>query len=417
MKNLQRLCKYSFQLLILSFFLLSDRAGAVLQLELTQGVDKPIPISISDFSDASTHTSIAAIIRNDLNHCGRFQVTANADNRVIGQVQRIDAQHLRISFSLVNTLQNQPQNLVTQQWMIRTDQQRVLAHRISDIIYQQFLGLRGYFSTRIAYVLVNRTVKNTRYALMVADSDGYQPRSLLSSSQPIVSPAWSHDAKWLAYVSFEKVTPAVYIQALRTGNRQLVSHYHGINGAPAWSPDDHYLALALSRDQANPKIYVLNLINQQLKQITSGSGIDTEPSWSPDGRSLLFTSDRAGSPQIYQVELDSGIVHRISFVGPYNARASFAPNGQSIVMLHRQENGYTIALQDLSTGTVHVLTDSGYEQAPSFSPNGCMILYESDQAYHQGGLRTVATDGRIDLSVPTLQGDVQDPVWSPFLSP
>jgi TolB protein len=245
--------------------------------------------------------------------------------------------------------------------------------------------------------------------------DGYNAKPLLTSMQPIMSPAWSHDGRRIAYVSFEKVMPRIYIQNINSGQRQLVSAYPGINGAPAWSPDDKTLALALSKNSATPKIYLMDLASKSLRQVSFGCSIDTEPTWSADGRFLLFTSDRGGGPQIYQLDRRHNRLQRITFEGSYNARASFSPDGKMIVVLNREQGMYNIAVQDLDDDTLLSITHSGYDASPSFAPNGQMVLYESKPNL-RGLLGMVSVDGRINCRLPTPEGDVQDPIWSPFLS-
>ncbi|WP_246562580.1 Tol-Pal system beta propeller repeat protein TolB [Rickettsiella endosymbiont of Dermanyssus gallinae] len=426
-------------LLLIDLWVLPARAA--LNLELTQGISNQLPIAIVPFSGSANlaeTSDVSAIIKNDLNNSGQFKVTTpqngilpytlsqvsasywrnkKFDDVVVGQIQTISQGQYRVRFSLVNVAQGQSQALIQQEFTANEAQLRRLSHHISDLIYEKLIGLKGVFSTRIAYILVtDKNSRNRRYSLQVADMDGYNAKSLLISTQPIMSPAWSRDGKRLAYVSFEKVLPRIYIQQVNTGARELVSSYSGINGAPAWSPDDKTLALALSKDSAAPKIYLMDLANKKLRQITFGPSIDTEPSFSKDGRSLLFTSDRGGAAQIYQLALRSGVVRRVTFDGNYNARASFANDGKTIVVLNQEQGSYNIAVQDLDDdNTLQILTHSGYDASPSFAPNGQMLLYESKPG-NRSMLGMVSVDGRINLRLPTPQGDVQDPTWSPFMS-
>lgn len=433
--------KKFFLINILSFVLLSPNAKAALNLELTQGVANQLPIAIVPFTTAATFTNennINEVIQSDLSHSGQFKVmlaktprlpqpyTPNSvsvsywrarhiDDVILGKISVLGQRNYRVQVYLVNVAQGRKQILIQREFTVKYSQLRALAHHISDLIYEKLTGVKGVFSTHIAYVLVTRQNNHRVYSLQVADMDGHNAKPLLTSTQPIMSPAWSHDGKRIAYVSFEKIMPRIYIQTIATGQRQCVSDYPGINGAPAWSPDDKTLALALSKNLAAPKIYLMDLKNKNLTQITFGFSIDTEPSWSKDGRSLLFTSDRGGGPQIYQINLRNKKIQRLTFDGSYNARASFSPDGKMIVVLNREQGMYNIAVQDLDDDTLFTITHSGFDASPSFAPNGQMVLFESRPGVH-GLLGMASIDGRINCRLPTPEGDVQDPVWSPFLS-
>ena len=168
-------------------------------------------------------------------------------------------------------------------------------------IYEKIIGVRGAFATRIAYVSVDGKPPKQHYQLIVADADGENPRMILQSDRPLMSPAWSADGEWLAYVSFERRVSAVYVQQVRSGKRSMVSARAGINGAPSWSPDGKKLALTLSGNNGNLDIYLLDLGTQALTRLTDDPGIDTEAVFTPDGSAIYFTSDRSGNPQVYKL--------------------------------------------------------------------------------------------------------------------
>jgi peptidoglycan-associated lipoprotein len=173
---------------------------------------------------------------------------------------------------------------------------RTAGHKIADYIYQKLLGVRGVFATRLSYVIKT----GNRYQLQISDSDGQNARIALSSTEPIISPAWSPSGTKVAYVSFERKKPIVYIHDLPTGRRYMVSDQKGNNSAPAWSPDGNTLAVALSLT-GNTQIYTVNANGGGLRRLTQSSSIDTEPFYSPDGHWIYFTSDRGGAPQIYRM--------------------------------------------------------------------------------------------------------------------
>ncbi|MFZ0219579.1 MAG: Tol-Pal system beta propeller repeat protein TolB [Candidatus Aquirickettsiella sp.] len=426
--------------LSLCSFVFSNSASAALNLELTQGVAHQLPIAIVPFMSTASFTpenDISRVIQSDLTHSGQFKVTRakthavppaytrdkvsvaywraqHIDDVILGKISALGQGQYRVHIDLVHVAQGRKQILAQREFTAKYAQLRALAHHLSDLIYEKLTGVKGVFSTHIAYVLVTRQNNHRVYSLQVADMDGHNAQPLLTSTQPIMSPAWSHDGKRIAYVSFEKIMPRIYIQTIANGQRQLISDYPGINGAPAWSPDDKTLALALSKNSATSKIYLMDLASKALHQVSFGFSIDTEPTWSADGRTVLFTSDRGGGPQIYQIDLRSKRLQRVTFDGSYNARASFSPDGKMIVVLNREQGMYNIAVQDLDDDTLLSITHSGFDASPSFAPNGQMVLYESKPGA-QGLLGMASIDGRINCRLPTPEGDVQDPVWSPFL--
>lgn len=428
-----------------------NSAYAALNLILTQGVNGAIPIAIAPFGGQekladNAPNNIAAVVSDDLKDSGRFTPLASnkmpadpqniksvnyaqwkalkLNNLVVGKVTPISGGKDKITFALLNVYKTDQTNNapLLQKQLIVSDSAlslRAAAHRISDAVFQALTGVRGIFSTHIAYVLVkNPDGPNAakRYLLEVADADGYNPRAVLTSPQPILSPAWSRDGKQLAYVSYQNGRPEIFVSTIATGKQKLISDAPGVNGAPAWSPNDKRMALVLSKGE-NTKIFIMNLATHQLQQVTTGASIDTEPTWSPDGQSLLFTSDRGGAPQIYSVNLQSNNVERISYNGAYNAHAEYSPNGQKIVMMHQPQGSgdFGIGLQDLQTGAYLTLDNSWDDQSPSFAPNGEMVLY-AGRSGGRGMLYIVSTDGRIKLRLPSDTGDVQEPAWSPFLS-
>jgi len=393
----------------------------MLSMELTQGVSGAIPIAIKPFDIQGQMPSqdIAAIIGNDLKNSGRFKlVSGGVDNTVIGTVREIGANRYQVNFQLVEAFKGKhasPQTvLLDRNYTISGSELRALAHHISDAIYQKITGVRGVFSTKLAYILVQRESNPTRYILEVSDQDGYNPQPLLTSTDPIMSPAWSPDGKQIAYVSFENHHAAIYTENVLTGRRYLLSEYQGINGAPAWSPDSRKLALVLSKS-GSPNIYTMDLASHQLTQLTRDYYINIEPAWSPDGRSLIYTSDRSGNPQIYQLNMASKASTRLTYDGNYNARASFAPDGKHIIMLNRESGLYNIGILDLENGIFRVLTahSNADNESPSIAPNGSMVLFGT--SYHgRSVLGMVATDGSVQVRLPARDGEVQDPAWSPI---
>ncbi|MSP52792.1 MAG: Tol-Pal system beta propeller repeat protein TolB [Gammaproteobacteria bacterium] len=435
-------------------FLITSPSWAILHLVLTQGVDSAIPMAIVPFAQSVpvSGVDVSIIITNDLYNSGHFKASTSDTKKqtphgvsemnyvywqqqgvnyvVIGSVKALANQQYQVSFALIDVYKNQSQPganpqvvdqthvLLNENFTVPTSRLRPLTHHISDMIYQKITGDKGVFSTKLAYVSVQHpTPKPSVYKLMISDYDGFNPQPVLISKEPIMSPSWAPDGKQLAYVSFEKRLPAIFISNIVTGKRRLISDFAGINGAPAFAPNGTQLAIVLSKG-AQPNIYIANLSTGKLQQVTRDYAITTEPSWSLDAKSLLFTSDRGGSPQVYLINLASGKSQRMTFSGNYNAQASFTPDGNSILLLHRGEDTegrFAVALQDLATNTIQVLTMVGSAQSPSMAPNGSMIVYTLQQSGQKDELAMVSSDGRVRLTLPSEEGDVREPSWSPYL--
>jgi TolB protein len=323
-----------------------------------------------------------------------------------------NASELDIECDLVNTLTGQ--RIAGKRFIATGASLRNAAHMVSDFVYETVLGVRGAFATRVAYIAVQGQAPSQHFQLIVADSDGEAPRVILESSQPIMSPTWSPDDQWLAYVSFENRLSGIYIQRVRTGERRLISQRVGVNGAPAFSPDGTRLALTLSGSGGNLDVWLLDLASQGLTRLTEDPAVDTEPAWSPDGKSIYFTSDRAGGPQIYKLDLaNPKRVQRISFGSGYAARPRVSPDGTKVAYVTRDGSNYRIAVQDLASGTVSVLSHGILDESPSFAPNGATIIYAGrDGAI--GTLQTVSVDGQVTQRLTSSQGELREPAWEPF---
>ncbi len=422
--------------LLLFFLGFLFKAQAQLTIEIVGGTEGAQPIAVVPFglnTGGVQVPDLAQVIAADLARTGRFNpmprrdmlVTPHRaeevdlrdwrlqamDNLVIGEITRRPNGYYAVHFILFDVFQGK--ELENRTFRSTHADLRYTAHRIADVIYERLTGQPGVFTTRIAYVTSTLGSDGERVVLRVADADGYNPQTIVSSRDPILSPAWSPDGRQLAYVSFEQGRTAIFVQELATGRRERVAAFQGLNTAPAWSPDGRQLAMSLSRD-GNPEIYVMDLASRSLRRLTDDPGIDTEPAWSPDGQHIVFTSGRGGTPQIYQIPAAGGQAKRLTFEHDYNSRASYAPDGKSLVLVTRVNGQFRIGLLDLNRGTIRLLSQGDLDESPSFAPNGVMVLYAT-QYQGRGVLAAVSIDGRVTQRLSQEGEDVREPAWSPLL--
>jgi TolB protein len=415
--------------------LAAGSASARLTIEVTGGVEAAQPIAVIPFGVSDgliPREDVAAVIAADLARTGKFRPMPSRDmlsmpsrheevdlrdwsllgmnNLVIGRVEQ-EGSGYRVSFTLYDVFRGD--QLAATDIVTGSGGLRATAHRIADLIYEKLTGQPGVATTRIAYITASGRGEGQTLTLRVADADGYNPQTIVSSGDPLMSPAWSPDGQRLAYVSFENRRPAIYVQELSSGRRDLIAGYPGINSSPAFSPDGRRLAMTLSKD-GNPNIYVLDLLTRELVQLTDHYGIDTEPAWSPDGNDLVFTSNRGGSPQIYRMSTAGGPAERVSFEGDYNARASYSPDGRSLTMVTRVNGQFRIAVQDLTRGYTRFLSNGSLDESPSFAPNGSMVIYATLHG-GRGVLAAASVDGGGNQRLSQDADEVREPAWSPML--
>ncbi|MEO7433230.1 MAG: Tol-Pal system beta propeller repeat protein TolB [Dokdonella sp.] len=415
----------------------SHVAFAQLEADIVNGSASALPIAVVPFGfEGATippETNPGEVVRADLARSGQFRTlpkgdvvefpTRQADVKfatwrllkqdylVVGRMADAGDGSLRVEYELFDVAKQAKiaDGAISGQ---RTGI-RDIAHQVADIVYEKILHVRGAFWTRIAYITASGTAPNYNYALMVADSDGYNPQVVVRSRESLLSPAWSPDGRKIAYVSFESGNSTIYVQDLGTGSRQVVSNSKGINSAPAFSPDGSRLAVSLSKG-GNPDIYIMDLASRSVNQITRHFAIDTEPRWAPDGQTIYFTSDRSGKPQIYQVSPSGGDASRVTFDGQYNASPTVVDaKGLKIGMVQGSGNVYRIAVLDRATNQTTSVSPGSQDEAPSFAPNGSMLLYAASEG-SRGVLYAVSADGRVRQRLGLAEGDVREPAWGPF---
>ena len=402
-------------------------AMAQFRVEVTGVGLTQLPIAIAPFrGDAQAPQKIAAIVQADLERSGQFRSIdasgaaldessrpdvamwrqKSADSLATGSITRMADGRYDVRFRLWDVVRGQ--DLGGQSFVVTQGDLRLVAHRIADFIYEKLTGERGVFSTRITYV----TKTGSRYSLWVADADGENAQSALSSPEPIISPAWSPSGGQIAYVSFESRKPVVYVHDVATGRRRLIANFRGSNSAPAWAPDGRTLAVTLSRDGGS-QLYTIDANGGEPRRLMQSSGIDTEPVFSSDGRTIYFVSDRGGAPQIYRVPVGGGSAERVTFSGNYNISPSISPDGKWLAFISRVGGAFKLHVMDLASGAVNAITDTTADENPSFAPNSRLLVYATQQQGREA-LMTTTLDGKIKARLAGQAGDIREPDWGSF---
>ena len=424
---MHRSLRLVFAVVALSF--LSFAARAQLTIEIVGGAGTAIPIAIVPYGgESSFPLGISGIVAADLQRSGMFRLVnaegvtprpvraediqrdmwrgRGADAVVVGSMQPLADGRVEVRFALMDVVK---QSLLTAMtYTVTPAQFRLTAHKIADVIYEKLTGDPGVFSTRIAYI----TKAGSRYQLLVADADGADPQTVVTSNEPLLSPRWAPDGNRLAYVSFEQKKPVVYVQNLANGSRQAVANFRGSNSAPAWSPDGRRLAVTLTKDGGS-QLFLINADGSGVQRLMTSPSIDTEAVFAADGQTILFTSDRGGSPQIYRMATGGGGVERLTFEGAYNVSPQPLPDGKGFVFVRRDGNRFQVAYQDYATRQVQLLTAGPLDESPTVAPNSKVVLYAAEQG-GRGILAAVSVDGRVKQRLVAPATDVREPAWGPL---
>ena len=414
---------------ILLLVVLHASAWAQFRVEVSGVGLTQIPVALVPFRGEDTAVQkISAIVQSDLERSGQFRGVdgsaanlddasrpdfsawrqKNADALLTGSISRLADGRFDVRMHLWDVVRGQ--DLGSQSYGVVQADLRLAAHQIADYVYEKLTGDKGIFSTRISYV----TKKGQGFNLWVADADGESPQSALSSSEPIISPAWSPNGRQLAYVSFEARKPTIYVHEVLSGKRRLVANFKGSNSAPAWSPDGKTLALTLSRDGGSQlNLLDLSVVGSEPRRIAQSGSIDTEPAFTADGKTIYFVSDRGGSPQIYRVALSGGSPERVTFGGTYNISPALSADGRWLAYISRVNGAFKLHVMELVSGTTNPITDTIADERPSFSPNSRMLIYATQQQGKEA-LMTSTLDGKIKARLAGQTGDIREPNWGPF---
>ncbi|MCH2190287.1 MAG: Tol-Pal system beta propeller repeat protein TolB [Gammaproteobacteria bacterium] len=420
---------------ILVLLAISSAASAQIEINIDGGVESGMPIAIVPFKTpegVELEHQVHKIVANNLYVTGKFEpipsekfltlpskleeVRAkdwrliNAQVLVFGEIWSLGKDSYEVIYRMYDVARDKQIGQTKRVPKVRAQDMRAVAHLISDDVYKAVTNGGGAFQSKLAYVEREQlSPQNFRYKLMVSDWDGYNSVKVYRSKYPILSPSWAPDSRKIAFVNLTKKGPIVRVVDLNTGRARTIADFKGVNSAPSWSPDGSMIAYSSSR-HGSPDVFIYNIETKEHQRITKHYGIDTEPSWGPRGETLLFTSNRSRKPQIFRYSLLDQTIERMTFEGDENANASYDYQGKNVVLVH---DGGNIVLFNPLTSEMQWLTKAKFDESPSFSPNGDMVLYMTEQGF-EPAMIVASTDGRVRTKVEFVRGDVREPAWSPL---
>jgi TolB protein len=321
---------------------------------------------------------------------------------------RVEGDNLEIEFRLFDTFK--ADLLFGKRYTGRVGDEREMVRRFCGEVIYRLTGRQGLFDSQIAFV--STTTGNKE--IYRCDFDGHNPVRVTHTNALTLYPAWSPDGSSLAFVSYEKGKPDIYIQPLK-GKRESVSSRDGINITPAWVPKTVYLAATLSFE-GDEEIYLLTRSGEIVKRLTKNWGIDVSPTFSPDGKRMAFVSRRSGTPQIHIQDVGGGNAHRITYDGRYNTQPVWSPAGDRIAysgMKDGQLNIYVINAD--GRGNVQLTRNTGNNESPTWSPDGNMIAFSSTRT-GKSRIFVMTASGTDQRQLLELAGEQTSPAWSPRLS-
>ncbi|WP_240791060.1 Tol-Pal system beta propeller repeat protein TolB [Roseomonas sp. AR75] len=418
--------------------------GAV--IDITRARTDPIPIAIPAMAGASPDAQrygrdIANVIQTNLRNSGLFRPverqafiqSAEAaaatprwqDWRVIGTqaltTGRVDAQgdRIRVEFRLFDVLAEQ--QIQGTAFTAPTAQWRRIAHLISDVIYERMLGEKGYFDTQIVYIAESGPRDRRTRRLAIMDQDGENHRFLTDGSFQALTPRFHPNARQIAFMSYFRNEPRVYLFNLDTGQQQVLGSFSGMTFSPRFAPDGRSVILSASRG-GDANIFSVDLASRRERQLTSGGSLDVSPCYSPDGTQIVFNSDRGGDQQLYVMGADGSGVRRISFGSGRYATPVWSPRGDLIAFTRMSGGQFAIGVMRPDGSGERILSEGWSMEGPTFAPNGRVLaFYRETRARDARGSGYSSRLAQIDIAGfnerPMMTpSDASDPAWSPLLS-
>ena len=439
---------------LIVLLLIQFKAYALIEVDITRGNLSPLPVAVSPLSSDKKSlaevekilkikdigSEISLVVENNLKQTGLFNPLAKdaflqkpdiahfkprfedwklikAQALITGKVEIIN-ENLRVEFRLWDVLAAK-EMLAIAFTTVPTNWRRV-GHIITDKVYERLTGEKGYFDTRIIYVAEEGPKTKRIKKLAIMDQDGFNVKYLTLGNELVLTPRFNPTNQMVTYLSYFRNLPRVYLLDIETGVQEVVGDFPGMTFAPRFSPDGKKIIMSFASD-GNSDIYTMDLENRIVERITNHPSIDTSPSYSPNGKYICFNSDRSGYQQIYVMKSDGSNVKRISFGRGLYGTPVWSPRGDLIAFTKLHKGKFYIGVMRIDGSGERLLTENFYQEAPSWSPNGRVLVFYRETKTDERGEGFSAKLWSIDLTgynerqVPT-KTDASDPSWSSLLS-
>jgi len=438
-------------IILLKLFYISNAYGLI-EVDITRGNLDPLPIAVSPLhvdiksekfeglKVKSLGSDISSVIEKNFKSTGLFNPLKKD-----AFVQKPDIAHIKPRFEDWRLIKAQA--LVTGKILVKDSKLKVefrlwdltaskemialaftttpsnwrrVAHIISDKIYERLTGENGYFDTRIIYVSEEGPKDQRVKKLAIMDQDGANTKYLTLGNELVLTPRFNPTNQMVTYLSYFRNLPRVYLLDIETGSQEVVGNFPGMTFAPRFSPDGKKIIMSFAMD-GNSDIYTMNLENRIVERITNHPSIDTSPSYSPDGKFICFNSDRSGYQQIYVMKKDGTNVKRISFGKGLYGTPVWSPRGDLIAFTKLHKGKFYIGVMRTDGSGERLLTENYYQEAPSWSPNGRVLIFYRETKTDSEGKGFSAKLWSIDLTgynerMVKTESDASDPSWSSLLS-
>jgi len=443
-----------FRYLLILIFLIPLNSFALIEVDITRGNLTPLPIAVSPLSldeeskqnlekiskKEDLGSEISIVVENNLKKSGLFNplnkdsflqkpdiahlkprfedwALIKAQALITGKVT-ISDEKLRVEFRLWDVLA--AKEMMALAFTTVPSNWRRVGHIITDKIYERLTGEKGYFDTRIIYVAEEGPKIKRIKKLAIMDQDGFNTKYLTLGNELVLTPRFNPTNQMVTYLSYFRNLPRVYLLDIETGIQEVVGDFPGMTFAPRFSPDGKKIIMSFAQD-GNSDIYTMDLENRIVERITNHPSIDTSPSYSPDGKYICFNSDRSGYQQIYIMKSDGSKVKRISFGRGLYGTPVWSPRGDLIAFTKLHKGKFYIGVMRTNGKGERLLTENFYQEAPSWSPNGRVLIFYRETKTDEKGEGFSAKLWSIDLTgynerLVDTETDASDPSWSSLLS-